>query len=203
LVQHQYWHIQLPELAFKNDAHTGIGIVLRCFITGMGIVHYWYWHSILPVPVLEFLQLGSLPVQAQSIARIGIQIWCLYWYWHFCTLVQYQYGHIPLPELGSQHGARTGTGIFALRFSTGIGTVYYQYWHSVVSVPVLAFWHFGSVPVRAHTITGAGVLYGPVPALAFLHFCAVPVEAHSITGTGIQQWCLYWYGQFCTLVQYR
>jgi hypothetical protein len=72
-----------------------------------------------------------------------------------------------------------------------------------VPVPVLAFWHFGSVPVWAHTITGTGVLYGPVPALAFLHFCEVPVEAHSITGTGIQQWCLYWYGHFCTLVQYR
>jgi hypothetical protein len=42
LVQYQYWHIPLPELAFNNDAHTGIGIVARCFITGMGIVRYWY-----------------------------------------------------------------------------------------------------------------------------------------------------------------
>jgi hypothetical protein len=157
----------------------------------MGIVCYWYWHLILPVPVLDFLLLGSLPVQAQPITRIGIQIWCPYRYWHFCTLVQYQYGHIPLPELGSQHGARTGNGIFTLRFSTGIGTVHYRHWRSVVPVPVLAFWHFGSVQVWAHTITGTGVLYGPVPVLAFLHFCAVPVEAHFITGTGIQQWCLY------------
>ncbi len=129
--------------------------------------------------------------------------WCPYWYWHFCTLVQYQYGHIPLPELGSQHGARTSTGIFALRFSTGIGTFHYRYWHSVVPVPVSAFRHFGSVPIWAHTITGTGVLYGLVPVLAFLHLCAVPVEAHSITGTGIQQWYLYWYRHFCTLVQYR
>ncbi len=72
MVQSQYWHILLPELAFKNDACSGIGIVVGCFVTGMGIVHYWYWHLILPVPVLEFLQLGSLPVQAQSITRIGI-----------------------------------------------------------------------------------------------------------------------------------
>jgi hypothetical protein len=89
-------------------------------------------------------------------------------------LVQYQYGHIPLPELGSQHGAHTGTGIFAHRFSTGIGTVYYWDWHSIVPVPVLAFWHFGSVPVWAHTITNTGVLYGP-----------------------------YWYWHFCTSVQYQ
>jgi hypothetical protein len=38
-------------------------------------------------------------------------------------LVQYQYGHVPLPVLASQHGARTGTGIFELWFSTGIGSV--------------------------------------------------------------------------------
>ncbi len=147
LVQYQYWHILLPKLAFKNDARTGIGIVARCFITGMGIVCYWYWHLNLHVLVLAFLQLGSLPVQAQSITRIGILIWCPYRYWHFCTLVQYQYGLIPLPELGSPHGGHTGTGILALRFSTGIDTVNYRYWHSIVPVPVLAFWHFGSVPL--------------------------------------------------------
>jgi hypothetical protein len=161
-------HTITRTLAFKKYARTGIGIVVRCFITGMGIVCYWYWHLILPVPVLAFLLLGSLPVQAQSITRIGIQIWCPYQYWHFCTLVQYQYGHIPLPELGSQHGARTGTGIFKLRFSTGIGTVHYRYWHSVVPVSVLAFWHFGSVPVWAHTITSTGVSYSPY---RYWHFC--------------------------------
>jgi hypothetical protein len=94
LVQCQYWHIPLLELAFKNDAHTGIGVA-RWFITGMGIVRYWYWHLILPIPVLTFLHLGSVLVQAQSITRIGIQKWSPYWYWHFCTLVQYQYEHIP------------------------------------------------------------------------------------------------------------
>jgi hypothetical protein len=76
LVQYQYWHLPLPELAFKNDARTGIGIVACCFITGLGIVRYWYWHLILPVLVLNFLQLGSLLVQAQSITHIGIEIWC-------------------------------------------------------------------------------------------------------------------------------
>jgi hypothetical protein len=117
---------------------------------------------------LAFLQLGSLPVQAQSITHIGIKIWCPYWYWHFCTLVQYRYRHSPLPELSFRNGARTGTGILALRFSTGIGTVDYRYWHSVVPIPVLAFWHFGSVPVWAHTIIGTGVSYGPY---RYWHFC--------------------------------
>jgi hypothetical protein len=27
---------------------------------------------------------------------------CLYQYWHFCTLVQYQYGHIPLLVLSDE-----------------------------------------------------------------------------------------------------
>ncbi len=70
----------LPESALKNDARTGIGIVARRFSTGMSIVRYWYWHLIFPVPVLAVLHLGSVPVQAQSITRIGIQKWCPYWY---------------------------------------------------------------------------------------------------------------------------
>ncbi len=167
LVQCQYGHSPIPIMAF-NCAITGIDISSFWFSTSIGTYHYQNWHSSLvpvlvlaflnlgSVPVLahtitgtgiqkwcpyqywhccalfhyryghspllvlafnfarvlEFLQLGSLPVQAQSITHIGIQIWCPYRYWHFCTLVQYQYGHIPLPELGSQHGARTGTGIF-------------------------------------------------------------------------------------------
>jgi hypothetical protein len=195
----------------------------------MGIVCYWYWHLILPVPVLEFLQLGSLPVQAQSITRIGIQIWCLYWYWHFCTLVQYQYGHIPLPELGSQHGARTGNGIFALRFSTNrhsplpvlafrcactrigilalwfntsMGTYHYLYWCFV--------WPSSGTGISALLCsTGRGTFHYrywhstmvPVLVRAFLHFGSVPVKAQSITGTSIQKWCPYQYCHFCILVQ--
>jgi hypothetical protein len=123
----------------------------------MGIVRYWHWHLILPIPVLAFLHLGSVPVQAQSITRIGIQKWCPYQYWHFCTLVQYQYGHIPLPELGFNNGSSTSIGIFVLWFIISIGTGHYWYWHSMVPILVLAFWHFGSVPVWAHSITGTGV----------------------------------------------
>jgi hypothetical protein len=88
----------------------------------MGIFRYWYWHLSLPVPVLAFPHFGSVPVQAQSITRIGIQKWCPYWYWHFCTLVQYQYGHIPLPELGIMNGSSTGIGFFVLWFIISIGT---------------------------------------------------------------------------------
>jgi hypothetical protein len=99
-----------------------------------------------PVPVLEFLYFGSLLVLAWVITGTGIQ-WCPFWYWHFATLIQYQYGHIPLLVLVFNM-ARTGNGISALWFSTNIGTFYYRYWHSTM-VPVLvrAFLHFGSVPV--------------------------------------------------------
>ncbi len=232
LVQYQYWHISLPELAFvncartgigisapwfstsigtyhhwnwhsKNDARTGIGIVAHWFMTGMGIVHYWYWHLILPVRVLAFLHLGSVLIQAQTITRIGIQKWCPYRYWHFFTLVQYQYGHIPLPELGFNNVSSTSIGICVLWFTISIGMDHYWYWQSMVPVPVLAFWHFGSVPVWAQPLpvlvfcmartgngisallcsTGIGKFHYsywhstmvPVLVLAFLHFGSVPV----------------------------
>jgi hypothetical protein len=90
--------------------------------------------------------------------------------------VQYQYRHIPLSVLAFNNGACTGTGISALSFSTGIGTVHYQNWHSKVV---------------------------PVPVLSFLHFGSVPVKAKSITGTGIQQWCTYRYWHVGTLIQYQ
>jgi hypothetical protein len=43
----------------------------------------------------------------------------------------------------------------------------------------------------------------PVLVLSFLHFGSVPVKAKSITGTGIQQWCPYQYWHFGTLVHYQ
>jgi hypothetical protein len=92
--------------------------------------------------------------------------------------VQYQYRHIPLPVLAFNNGACTGTGIAALWFSTGIGTVHYRNWHSkMVPVPILSFLHFGSVPVK--------------------------VKAKSITGTYIQLWCPYQYWHYGTLIQYQ
>ena len=126
LVQYQYGHSPLPILAF-NCASTGIGISAFWFSTSMGTVHYWYWHLIMvPVLVLAYLHLGSVPVLAHSITGTGIQKCCPYWYRHSCTLVQYQYGHSPLLVLASHFG-HTGIGISALRFSTGIGTVHYPY----------------------------------------------------------------------------
>jgi hypothetical protein len=73
-------------------------------------------------------------------------------------LVQYQYRHSLLPELAFKNGARTGTVISVLWFSTGKGKVHYQYWHTtMVPVPVLAFWYFDSVSVLARIITGTGI----------------------------------------------
>ncbi len=42
----------------------------------------------------------------------------------------------------------------------------------------------------------------PVPVLAFMHFGQVPVLARYITGTGIK-WCPYRYWHLCILVQYQ
>ncbi len=100
-------------------------MVARWFSTSMDVVHYWYWHYIVPVPLLAFLHLGSVPVQAQSITGTGIQKWCPYHYWHFWTLVQYQYGHIQLPELAFQNGSSTSFGFFVLWFIISIGTGHY------------------------------------------------------------------------------
>jgi hypothetical protein len=118
-------------------------------------------------------------------------------------LVQYHYWHIPLPELAFKNDARTGIGIVAHWFITGMGIVRYWYWHLILPVPVLAFLHFGSVPVQAQSITRIGIQKMVlVSILAFLHFGSVPVWAHSITGTRIQQWFQYRYWIFCTLVHF-
>ncbi len=175
LVQYQYGHSPLPIPAF-NCASTGIGISAFWFSTIMVTVHYQHWHLlIVPVLVLVFLHLGSVPVLAHIITRTGIQKWCPYWYRHCCTLVQYRYGHSPLLVLAFDF-AHTGIGTSALRVSTGTGTVHYPHWHSKMV---------------------------PVPVLAFLHFGSVPVWAYSITGTGIQQWFQYRYWNFCTLIHYQ
>ncbi len=176
LVQYQYGHSPLPILEF-NCAHNGISMSAFWFSTSMGTVHYQCWHSIMvPVLVLALLHLGSVPVLAHSITGTGIQKWCPYRYWHFCTFVQYQYGHSPVLVLAFYNCARTGIGISALWFNTGMDTVNYWYWHSEIV---------------------------PIPVLTFLYFGSVPVWAHSITGTGIQKWFQYRYWHFCTLVQYQ
>ncbi len=68
--------------------------------------------------LLEFLYFGSLSLLAWVITGTGIQR-CLLRYWHFGTLVQYQYGHIPFPVL-ALNIAHTGNAISALRFHNGM-----------------------------------------------------------------------------------
>jgi hypothetical protein len=119
LVQYQYGQDSLPALACYY-ARTSIDIVARWFITSMGIVHYQYWHSIVLVPVLAFLNFCSVPVWA----------------------------HSTLPALSFYNGACTGIDISAPWFSTSIGTYHYRNWHSkMVPLPVLALLHIGSVLV--------------------------------------------------------
>ncbi len=63
------------------------------------------------------------------------------------TLVQYRYGHGTLSVLAFNKGANIGIGIIHW-FSTSMGTFHYRYWHpNMVPVLVLAFLHFGLVPV--------------------------------------------------------
>jgi hypothetical protein len=59
-----------------------------------------------PVPVLEFMHFGPVPVLAWYITGTGIK-WCQYRYWHICTFVQYQYWHGTLSVL-ALNGASTG-----------------------------------------------------------------------------------------------
>jgi hypothetical protein len=73
----------------------------------MGTVHYRYWHSMVPVPVLAFLHFGPVPV----------------WVWYIT-----QYGHGTIPVL-ALNGACTEIGICEFWSSTSIGMVHYQYWH--------------------------------------------------------------------------
>jgi hypothetical protein len=97
---------------------------------------YQYWHFC----TFVCFQYGQIPLLVLTInyARTGIGI--------FAFLVQYQYKQIPLLVMAF-NCACTGTGIVAFWFSTSMGMDHYQNWYSVLSVPVLAFWNFGSVPV--------------------------------------------------------
>jgi hypothetical protein len=79
-------------------AHTSSGNYVLGFSTSMGTFHYLNWHSIVPIPVLAS-----------------------------CTLVQYQYGQIPLLVLTINDDS-TGIGIYAFWSSTSIGMVHYWYW---------------------------------------------------------------------------
>jgi hypothetical protein len=72
------------------------------------------------------------------------------------------------------NGASTNISIFAPLSNISIGTVHYRYWHEMVTVPVLAFMHFGPIPVLAWHITSNGI-----------------------------KWCLYQYWHICTFVQYQ
>jgi hypothetical protein len=118
------------------------------------------------------MHFGPVQVSARYITGTGIK-WCPCRYWHFCTLVQYQYGCGPLPIL-ALNGASTGIGIFAVLSNTSIGTVHYQYCHYLMPIPVLAFCYFGSLSELARSITGTGI-----------------------------KWCQYRYWHLCILVQYQ
>ncbi len=144
------------------------------------------------------LYTGSVPVWARSITGTGIPTLCPYWYWHFCTLVQYQYGHSPLPVMAF-HCACTGIGKYVLGISTSMGTFHYRNWNSIAPVPVLAFFAlwFSTSTGRFHKWYWQSMM--TIPLLAFMHFGPVPVLAWFITGTGIK-WCPYRaYLHFCPI----
>jgi hypothetical protein len=146
LVQYQYGHSPLPVLAFKNGARAGIGVFTHLFSTsmGVGIVRYWYWHSIVPVPQSA----SVLAFKNGPCTSIGISA---LWFSTSMSIVYYRYWH-------SKNGAHTGIGIFALWFSTSMGRIHYRYWHSKMEpVPVLACLHFCLVSVWARVITGTGI----------------------------------------------
>ena len=114
----------------------------------------------LPVPVLAFLHFGSVPVWAQIITCTGMLL-CPYQYWHCCTLVQYQYGHSPLPILAFNCPS-TGIGISAFWFSTSMGIVHYQYWHSI-TVPVLVLNLSAEIPIPVWAKLNASTSNGLCP----------------------------------------
>ncbi len=151
--------------------------------------------------------LESVPVWAHSITRTGIKL-CPYQYWHFCTFVQYQYWHGPLPVLAF-NCASTGIGIFAVLSNTRSGMVHYRYCHYMVPVPVLAIFHIGPIPVLAQYITNTGIKWFPC---WYWHLCflvqyqyrhgTLPVRALNGDRTGIGIFAL-WSSTSMGTVHYR
>jgi hypothetical protein len=75
-----------------------------------------------PIPVLSFLHIGSVPVKAPPITGTGIQQWCPYQNWHFGTLIQYQYWHGTLLVLALKNPVPF-KGICAFWFCTNNNTI--------------------------------------------------------------------------------
>jgi hypothetical protein len=73
-------------------------------------------------------------------------------------LVQYQYGHNSILALACYY-ARAGFGIVARWFSTSMGIVHYQYWHSLCQYQ---YWHFCILVEYQYG-------HSTLPALAFVN----------------------------------
>ncbi len=169
------------------------------FSTGMGTVHYRYWHSRkVPILVWHFNWFST------SMGSFN------YWYWHpnmvpVLTLAFLNFGYFVVPVTKMANMYLESVPVWAHSITrTGIKLCPYQYWHFCTFVRY-QYWH-GPLPVLAlnGASTGIGIFavlsntsIGTVqyqychylvlvPVLAFWYFCPMPVLAWYITGTGIK-----------------
>ncbi len=131
------------------------------------------------VPIL--VHFGPVPVSARYITSTGIK-WCPYWYWHFCTFVQYQYGYSTLPILA------------LIGASTGNVKEHYAKWHKIYASTSIVPPLLGALqelvfcmnwyPVVLYS-SGNGCQIMPVCVLIPIRILACPLPVMGI--------CAFWY----------
>jgi hypothetical protein len=99
------------------------------------------------MPIL--VHFGPVLVSAWYITGTGIK-WCPYWYWHFCTFVQYQYGYGTLPVL-ALNGVR-------------VLVPTYICWYQNTQIPITGN---GYVSTCIDISTRTGIFLDPLPELYY------------------------------------
>jgi hypothetical protein len=65
-----------------NDASTNIGIYAFWSSISIGMVHYQYWHLMVPVPVMAFMHFGPLGIGIFALLSNTSMGTVNYRYWH-------------------------------------------------------------------------------------------------------------------------
>ena len=153
-----------------QSAITGTGRDSFLTISGTGLCHFRYGHSLGPKLKLDSMRVVPFPVLGYAnsgtvIVRVPYQNWTL------CTWSHFRYWAMPFP-VRSLLGSSTRTGLYVCGPIFGTGLCHFRYGHSlgpvpkldsmcVVTFPVLGY----AIPVRSllgsHTRTGLYVR-GPI-----------------------------------------
>jgi hypothetical protein len=95
----------------RQSAITGTGRDSFCTISGTGLCHFRYDHSLGPVPKLGSMRVVPFPGWGSASSGTVIH-WAPYQNWTLCAWSRFRYGALPV-LVRSFNGFRTKTGLYA------------------------------------------------------------------------------------------